>query len=148
MADKLKLANEEEARTAERELRDAAYRVAEVKNSQQRRNPQPPFITSTLQQEAFRAYGFSAKRTMALAQQLYEGVELGAEGHVGLITYMRTDSTRVSEEAQEMAVEIYHRTIRPGIFADDETRNQSGERRAGSARSDSPHRSVPYAGAA
>jgi len=102
---KLKLEKEEEARIAERDLRAAAYRVAEVKNSEQRRNSQPPFITSTLQQEAFRAYSFSAKRTMALAQQLYEGLELGAEGHVGLITYMRTDSTRVSDEAQKQAAE-------------------------------------------
>ena len=102
---KLKLVNEAEARSAEHDLREAAYRVAAVKKSQQQRNSQPPLITSTLQQEAFRSYGFSAKRTMALAQQLYEGLELGNEGHVGLITYMRTDSTRVSEEAQEQAVQ-------------------------------------------
>jgi len=102
-AKKLKLSNEEQARAAEGELRTASYRVAEVKVSDQRRNPQPPFITSTLQQEASRAFGFSAKRTMALAQQLYEGMEVGTEGHVGLITYMRTDSTHISKEAQEQA---------------------------------------------
>src|SRR5581483_4786071 len=64
-----------------------------------KRNPVAPFITSTLQQEASRKLRFSVKRTMALAQGLYEGKELGAEGSVGLITYMRTDSTRVSDEA-------------------------------------------------
>ncbi len=101
---KIKLANEEQAREAERALHDAAYRIATVKQSQQQRSPQPPFITSTLQQEAFRSHGFGAKRTMALAQQLYEGLDLGSEGHVGLITYMRTDSTRVSTEAQVQAV--------------------------------------------
>jgi len=103
---KIKLSNEEQARAAERDLRHAAYRVATVKRSQQQRAPQPPFITSTLQQEANRAYGFGAKRTMALAQQLYEGIETAAEGHVGLITYMRTDSTRVSNEAQAQAADF------------------------------------------
>lgn len=102
---KVKLINEEQARAVEAALRVASYRVASVRLSEQRRNPQPPFITSTLQQEAFRAFGFSAKRTMALAQQLYEGLEMGGEGHVGLITYMRTDSTRVSKEAQEQAIQ-------------------------------------------
>jgi len=103
---KLKLSNEEQARAAERELQSAAYRVAGVKRSQQQRSPQPPFITSTLQQEANRSFGFGAKRTMAIAQQLYEGVETKAEGHVGLITYMRTDSTRVSNDAQAQAAEF------------------------------------------
>ncbi|OQB00656.1 MAG: DNA topoisomerase 1 [Chloroflexi bacterium ADurb.Bin222] len=101
--EKIKLGDEAAARAVEADLRQARYQVAGVKVSKQQRNPQPPFITSTLQQEAFRAFGFSAKRTMALAQQLYEGVELGADGHAGLITYMRTDSTRVSNEAQSQA---------------------------------------------
>ncbi len=108
---KLKLAHEEQAREAEAALRDAAYRVASVKVSDQRRNPQPPFITSTLQQEAFRAFSFSAKRTMAIAQQLYEGLDMGGEGHVGLITYMRTDSTRVSNEAKEQAKKYIQATF-------------------------------------
>src|SRR5918992_2767413 len=75
------------------------YRVAEVTTKERKRNPVPPFITSKLQQEASRKLGFAVKKTMMLAQKLYEGVELGAEGSVGLITYMRTDSTRVSETA-------------------------------------------------
>jgi DNA topoisomerase-1 len=103
--DKLKLGDETAARAAETDLQGASYAIGSVKVSEQRRNPQPPFITSTLQQEAFRAYGFGAKRTMALAQQLYEGVDVGDEGHAGLITYMRTDSTRVSTEAQAQAAE-------------------------------------------
>ncbi|HEX8096875.1 MAG TPA: type I DNA topoisomerase, partial [Pyrinomonadaceae bacterium] len=76
-----------------------AYRVADVTTKERKRNPVPPFITSKLQQEASRKLGFAVKKTMMLAQKLYEGVELGAEGSVGLITYMRTDSTRVSDAA-------------------------------------------------
>ena len=75
------------------------YVVRSVTNREKRRNPVPPFITSTIQQEASRKLRFSVKRTMMLAQKLYEGVELGDEGSVGLITYMRTDSTRVSNDA-------------------------------------------------
>ncbi|MGH9721113.1 MAG: type I DNA topoisomerase, partial [Bryobacteraceae bacterium] len=81
------------------QLDGAEYRVKSVNTREKRRNPVAPFITSTLQQEAARKLRFSVKRTMGLAQRLYEGVELGKEGLVGLITYMRTDSTRVSEDA-------------------------------------------------
>jgi DNA topoisomerase-1 len=73
--------------------------VASVEKKERRKKPQPPFITSKLQQDAARKLRFSAKRTMALAQRLYEGVELGEEGPTGLITYMRTDSTRISDDA-------------------------------------------------
>jgi DNA topoisomerase-1 len=76
-----------------------AWVVTSVETRERRRNPAPPFITSKLQQEASRKLGFSPKRTMRIAQRLYEGVELGTEGALGLITYMRTDSTRVSDEA-------------------------------------------------
>jgi DNA topoisomerase-1 len=75
------------------------FRVAEVTTKERKRNPVPPFITSKLQQESARKLGFAVKKTMMVAQKLYEGVEIGAEGAVGLITYMRTDSTRVSETA-------------------------------------------------
>jgi len=81
------------------DLEGGKYIVKSVGTKEKRRNPVAPFITSTLQQEASRKLRFSVKRTMMLAQQLYEGVELGSEGAVGLITYMRTDSTRVSEDA-------------------------------------------------
>ncbi|MBM3810378.1 MAG: type I DNA topoisomerase [Acidimicrobiia bacterium] len=80
-------------------LDGAAYVVRSVATKEKKRNPVPPFITSTLQQESSRKLRFSVKRTMGLAQRLYEGVELGPQGLVGLITYMRTDSTRVGQEA-------------------------------------------------
>ena len=96
---KPELANEEDSRRVQADLENAAYRVAEVKTKEQARTPAPPFTTSTLQQEAGRKLGFTAKRTMAVAQQLYEGLDVGADGGVGLITYMRTDSTHVADVA-------------------------------------------------
>lgn len=93
---------EADAEAARARLLDAAgglLRVADVQNKERKRRPAPPFITSTLQQEAARKLGFSTSRTMRIAQKLYEGVELGAEGTVGLISYMRTDSTHLSQEA-------------------------------------------------
>ncbi|HZK57657.1 MAG TPA: type I DNA topoisomerase [Clostridia bacterium] len=81
---------------------DDALTVANVKKGQKRRNPSPPFTTSTLQQEASNKLGFSTRKTMSLAQQLYEGIDLKKEGTVGLITYIRTDSTRISDEAMEI----------------------------------------------
>jgi DNA topoisomerase I len=82
-----------------KEAQAQTFVVTDVTTKERKRNPVPPFITSKLQQEASRKLGFAVKKTMMLAQKLYEGVELGAEGSVGLITYMRTDSTRVSETA-------------------------------------------------
>ncbi|HKN84218.1 MAG TPA: type I DNA topoisomerase, partial [Pyrinomonadaceae bacterium] len=81
------------------EAQKQSFVVGDVTTKERKRNPVPPFITSKLQQEASRKLGFAVKKTMMLAQKLYEGVELGAEGSVGLITYMRTDSTRVSDAA-------------------------------------------------
>lgn len=83
-----------------RDMEKAAYVITKIKKSERRRKPAPPFTTSTLQQEASRKLGFTARRTMAVAQQLYEGVAIHSAGTVGLITYMRTDSTNVSEMAQ------------------------------------------------
>jgi DNA topoisomerase-1 len=91
--------DEETAKGILAELEGARYVVADVTTREKKRNPVPPFITSKLQQEASRKLRFSAKKTMQIAQRLYEGVELGSEGAVGLITYMRTDSTRVAESA-------------------------------------------------
>lgn len=85
------------------DLEGAEYMVADVRRKDQQRHPSPPFITSTLQQEANRRLGYTAWRTMAIAQQLYEGLDLGDEGTVGLITYMRTDSVRVVPSAQQEA---------------------------------------------
>jgi DNA topoisomerase-1 len=87
-------------------LRGAKFTVTDVRRKDQFRHPSPPFTTSTLQQEANRRLGYSAARTMNVAQQLYEGVDLGSEGSVGLITYMRTDSVRVAESAQREAREF------------------------------------------
>ena len=95
----LEIANEETAQGIVGALESAEYTVASVANREKKRNPVAPFITSTLQQEASRKLRFSVKRTMMLAQKLYEGVELAGEGAVGLITYMRTDSTRISNDA-------------------------------------------------
>ncbi|GAB6933495.1 type I DNA topoisomerase [Calditerricola satsumensis] len=102
-AEKAELKNEDEVKALLARLEGKPFVVREVTERQRRRHPVPPFTTSTLQQEAARKLGFRATKTMMLAQQLYEGVELGAEGAVGLITYMRTDSTRVSTVAQEEA---------------------------------------------
>ncbi len=93
------LASEEEARGVLGDLQGLPFRVAEVKRRERQKNPFPPFTTSTLQQEAAKRLRFSARRTMTVAQRLYEGVEAGRRGSVGLITYMRTDSTRVSASA-------------------------------------------------
>lgn len=91
--------NADEAEAISAEARGEDFIVEAVTTKERKRNPTPPFITSKLQQEAARKLGFSVKRTMTVAQRLYEGKDLGAEGSVGLITYMRTDSTRVSDAA-------------------------------------------------
>ncbi|MBM3222320.1 MAG: type I DNA topoisomerase, partial [Candidatus Tectomicrobia bacterium] len=90
------------------DLEAASYTVSEVKKTARRRHPAPPFTTSTLQQEAVRKLRFTTQRTMRVAQQLYEGLALGDEGEVGLITYMRTDSTRLADEAVQEARQYIH----------------------------------------
>lgn len=95
--------NEKKALDIEKKLKEATYKVSKVEKKEKKRNPVPPFITSTLQQEASRHYGFSASRTMMIAQSLYEGIDIGDSGTEGLITYMRTDSTRIAPEAQREA---------------------------------------------
>ncbi len=97
------LPDEKATQAVVRALEQATYVITAIKKRQRRRRPSPPFTTSTMQQEANRRLGFTARRTMQVAQQLYEGVELGEEGSVGLITYMRTDSVNVSKEAQAEA---------------------------------------------
>nr|AGD98897.1 DNA topoisomerase I [Neochlamydia hartmannellae] len=91
--------NKEAADAVLARMQNKPYKVASVERKEKRRNPVPPFITSTLQQEASRHYGFSSARTMNIAQGLYEGIDMGNEGAEGLITYMRTDSSRIAEEA-------------------------------------------------
>jgi DNA topoisomerase I len=109
---KAKVGSEAEAREHEAALREAAYRVEKVTRSERRRTPSPPFITSTLQQEASRKLGFGARRTMSVAQRLYEGVSL-PDGQVGLITYMRTDSVAMASSAVAEAREVIGRRYGP-----------------------------------
>ena len=103
---KIEVHTKDEATSIVADLMQSTYEVAEVKKRERKRNPSPPFTTSSLQQDAARKLGFTSKKTMMLAQQLYEGLELGKKGPVGLITYMRTDSVRVSEIAQAEAREL------------------------------------------
>ena len=98
---RISIPKEEDARRYESELADADYKVAEVRKRDVRQRPSAPFTTSTMQQEAGRKLRFTAQRTMAVAQQLYEGLNVGSEGQIGLITYMRTDSTQVASSALE-----------------------------------------------
>ena len=100
---KRELKSEEDVKQILASLQDGQFSVTSVKKAEKRRSPAPPFITSTLQQEASRKLNMTPKRTMAIAQQLYEGVDITGEGTLGLITYMRTDSTRLSEDALEAA---------------------------------------------
>ena len=99
---KVKIENKEQSDKYLKRLENAAYTVSSVKKGTRKKQPAPPFITSTLQQDASRRLGFQAKRTMKVAQELYEGVNVGGHGQTGLITYMRTDSLRISEEARAM----------------------------------------------
>ena len=96
---KIKITSEEQANGILEELKDQEFIISKVKKGTRRKSPAPPFITSTLQQEASRKLGFQARRTMKAAQELYEGIEIKGMGAVGLITYMRTDSLRISEDA-------------------------------------------------
>ena len=102
---KTKISNKAQADKILNDVQNGEFVVADIKNNVKARAPQPPFITSTLQQEASRKYGFQSQRTMKIAQELYEGINLGSEngGTHGLITYMRTDSLRISKEAQSAA---------------------------------------------
>ncbi|MGE6258739.1 type I DNA topoisomerase [Heyndrickxia sporothermodurans] len=101
---KVELKSENDVKSILSQIKGKEFNIASVSKKERKRNPAPPFTTSSLQQEAARKLNFRTKKTMMLAQQLYEGIDLGKEGTVGLITYMRTDSTRISEVAQTEAV--------------------------------------------
>src|SRR6185369_15384664 len=103
---KFDIPGEEVAAGLKSALQSGTYRVAKVTKTEKKRNPSPPFTTSTLQQEASRKLGFSAKKTMSTAQKLYEGIDIGSEGTVGLITYMRTDSVNLSTLALKDAHDV------------------------------------------
>lgn len=100
---KIEIHSKEEVDDILKKIENGKYVVTDVKKAEKKRNPAPPFTTSTMQQEASRKLGFTLKKTMSVAQGLYEGVSVGEKGTVGLITYMRTDSTRISEEARAAA---------------------------------------------
>ncbi len=149
--------NESSARATEAALRSACGAAGELKvltieRKQRRRNPSPPFTTSTLQQEASRKLGFSAQRTMRTAQQLYEGVDIG-EGSVGLITYMRTDSVALAAEAvTEMRATIERLYGKEAVAEEVRVYKHQVEERPGSARGGAPdfggrgarrHRTLP-----
>jgi DNA topoisomerase-1 len=120
--EKLEIPNQAEADGLLKRLENAEYTVTSVKKRVTKKQPAPPFITSTLQQEASRKLSFSAKRTMKAAQELYEGVDVQGVGAVGLITYMRTDSLRISDEAKKAAAE-YIGTVYGKDYLPPEPRN-------------------------
>ncbi|NLW25328.1 MAG: type I DNA topoisomerase [Clostridia bacterium] len=100
---KIEINNQQEVDAILADLQGTTFIVKEIKKQKKQRNPAAPFTTSSLQQEAYRKLNFTAKKTMRIAQQLYEGIEVGKEGSVGLITYMRTDSTRIAQAAEKEA---------------------------------------------
>jgi DNA topoisomerase-1 len=111
--EKVDLKRKEDVQEVLQELEGASYIISKITKKKKKRNPAPPFTTSTLQQEASRKLNFSVQKTMVVAQQLYEGLDLGEAGSVGLITYMRTDSTRVAEVAQMEARQFIRESFGP-----------------------------------
>lgn len=117
----IKLENEQQTDSILSRLENAVYTISSLKTGVRKKNPAPPFITSTLQQEAAKKLGFRTERTMKIAQELYEGVEIPGQGSVGLITYMRTDSLRISEEARA-AADAYVRRVYGDKYMPDKPR--------------------------
>ncbi len=113
---KPKIGDGETAAALEAHIRENPFTVADVVEKERKKSPPPPFITSTLQQAANQRLGYSAKRTMGAAQRLYEGVELGDRGLAALITYMRTDSVRIADEARDQAREFIVNTLGPDYY--------------------------------
>ncbi len=123
---KVELKNEEEVKNVLHQMKGNTFVVQSVSKKERKRNPAPPFITSSLQQEAARKLNFRAKKTMMLAQQLYEGIDLGKDGTVGLITYMRTDSTRISETAQQEVYEYVQQTYGKEYVTENKRKEKKG----------------------
>ncbi len=123
---KVKIDNEKEAKEHEGQLKKESYLVERVKERQRQRKPNPPFTTSSLQQAAANILGFSTKKTMYIAQQLYEGLDL-PQGTIGLITYIRTDSTRISEEAQNEAREYIEKQFGHNYLPDKKSQYRTKE---------------------
>jgi len=108
---KVRISSEAQVKEIAEKIKDESYQIVRIRKEEKKKSPQPPFTTSTLQQTAAYHLRFSAARTMKLAQDLYEGQEIGPEGRVGLITYMRTDSVRVAKEAQKEAREYIRKKL-------------------------------------
>lgn len=143
--------NQQEADRILGALRGASFAVSAIEKKERRRNPLAPFITSRLQQEAARKLRFSPKKTMTLAQQLYEGVEVGKDGPVGLITYMRTDSTRIAAEAQAEARDFIRTTFgqdylpeRPNVYKTQKAAQEAHEAIRPTAVARDPERVKPH----
>lgn len=134
---KKKLKSKEDVDEVLGRLKGKEFRIVSVEKKERRRNPALPFITSTLQQEAARKLNFRARKTMMVAQQLYEGVEIGKEGTTGLITYMRTDSTRVSDTARKEAVQYITET-----FGEKFVRNTKGRRQKNAENAQDAHEAI------
>ena len=146
-----RIANETEAKEILAHLEGAEWTVAKVEKRDRRRNPAPPFITSRLQQEASRKLGYSPARTMGVAQRLYMGVDLGDEGSVGLITYMRTDSPRISPEMTTAARTYINDTYgnsyvpeRPNVYRSAKTAQEAHEAIRPTSLEYTPERVAPY----
>ena len=122
------ISSKEEMDRILKELEGAAYQVREVKKGERIKKAPLPFTTSTLQQEAAKVLNFSTQKTMRLAQQLYEGIDIKGEGTVGLITYLRTDSTRISEEADRSAREYIGKTYGDSYVASAVTEKKNGQK--------------------
>ena len=125
---KITIHSREELDKILKELQGVSYRIAEVKKGERSKKAPMPFTTSTLQQEASKVLNFSTQKTMRLAQQLYEGVDIKGSGTVGLITYLRTDSTRISEEADQNAREYIAAQYGKEYVADSEKKSDNGKR--------------------
>lgn len=110
------IGNAQAAQDLEQQIKNHPFQVQDIVQKERQRHPRPPYITSTLQQDASTKLGFTAKRTMSVAQKLYEGVELGQQGTTALITYMRTDSVRVAQEAQDIARDWIIETLGPEFY--------------------------------
>ncbi|HEV8713625.1 MAG TPA: type I DNA topoisomerase [Candidatus Binatia bacterium] len=146
-----RITNEAEAKETLAHLEGAQWTVAKVEKRDRRRNPAPPFITSRLQQEASRKFGYSPARTMGIAQRLYMGVDLGDEGSVGLITYMRTDSPRISPEMTAAARTYINETYgdsyvpeRPNVYRSAKTAQEAHEAIRPTSLEYAPERVAPY----
>ncbi len=126
--EKIEISSESEMEKILEALKGAKYTVKRIKTGEKRRNSPNPFITSTLQQEAYRKLGFTAKRTMMVAQQLYEGVDIKGEGTLGLVTYIRTDSVRISEEAKKDAAGYIMNKYGKSFLGGEIKQNKSGKK--------------------